>query len=170
MRKFLVLGLLLLAVVAGYAREDQADRVKVGDTMPAFTIVRDDGSKIASSDFKGKVILVNFFATWCPPCQKELAEAQKSLWPKYKDRQDFVFLVIGREHSDADLVKYNKKKKFDFPLYPDKDRAVFAAFADNLIPRSYLIDKDGRVIMATKGYTEEEFEALMGRIDEALNK
>ena len=156
MRKFLVLGLLLLTVVAGYAREDQADRVKVGDTMPAFTIVRDDGSKIASSDFKGKVILVNFFATWCPPC--------------HKDRQDFVFLVIGREHSDADLVKYNKKKKFDFPLYPDKDRAVFAAFADNLIPRSYLIDKEGRVIMATKGYTEEEFEALMGRIDEALNK
>ena len=58
MRKFLVLGLLLLTVVAGYAREDQDDRVKVGDTMPAFTIVRDDGSKIASSDFKGKVILV----------------------------------------------------------------------------------------------------------------
>ena len=170
MRKFLVLGLLLLTVLAGYAQEDQADRVKVGDTMPAFPTVRDDGSKIASSDFKGKVILVNFFATWCPPCQKELAEAQKSLWPKYKDRQDFVFLVIGREHSDADLVKYNKKKKFDFPLYPDKDRAVFAAFADNLIPRSYLIDKDGRVIMATKGYTEEEFKALMDRIDEALNK
>lgn len=170
MRKFLVLGLLLLTVLAGYAQEDRADRVKVGDTMPAFTIVRDDGSKIASSDFKGKVILVNFFATWCPPCQKELAEAQKSLWPKYKDRKDFVFLVIGREHSDADLVKYNKKKKFDFPLYPDKDRAVFAAFADNLIPRSYLIDKEGRVIMATKGYTEEEFKALMDRIDEALNK
>lgn len=168
MKKFLVLGLLLLVALAGKAQEDKADRIKVGDAMPAFTIVRDDGSKIATSAFKGKVILINFFATWCPPCQKELAEVQKSLWPKYKDRPDFELLVIGREHSDADLVKYNKKKGFGFPLYPDKDRAIFSAFAESLIPRSYLVDKSGKVILKTEGYKEEEFKDLMRHIDEAL--
>lgn len=83
--------------------------------MPAFTIVNDNGTQVPSSSLKRKVILVNFFATWCPPCQKELAEVQKMLWPKYKDNKDFVLLVIGREHTDVELQKYNEKKGFTFP-------------------------------------------------------
>ena len=151
----------------GRAQED-VDLVKVGDKMPAFTIMRDDGTTLSSASLEGKVVLVNFFATWCPPCQKELAEVQERLWPAYKDRKDFALLVIGREHSDADLVKYNERKGFDFPLYPDKNRAIFGAFAKNLIPRSYLIGKDGDVIYMSKGYTEEEFDELMAKIKDAL--
>lgn len=114
------------------------------------------------------MILVNFFATWCPPCQKELAAVQQTLWPKYKNNKDFVLLVIGREHSDADLQKYNEKKGFDFPLYPDKDRAIFGAFAKNLIPRGYLVGKEGKIIYTSKGYTDEEFAELMTKIEGAL--
>ena len=124
--------------------------------MPAFTIMNDNGTQVPSSSLKGKVILVNFFATWCPPCQKELAEVQKMLWPKYKDNKDFVLLMIGREHTDVELQKYNEKKGFTFPLYPDKNRAIYGAFAKNLIPRSYLVDKTGKVVYATKGYSDEE--------------
>ena len=55
---------------------------------------------------KGKVGLINLFATWCGPCQTELAELQETLWPKYKNNKDFVMLVIGREHTDEQLQKY----------------------------------------------------------------
>ena len=113
---------------------------------------------------------MNLFATWCPPCQKELAAVKDQLWPKYKDNKDFVMLVIGREHTDADLKKYNEKKGFSFPLYPDKNRAIFNAFAKNLIPRSYLIGKDGKVIYTSKGYTDQEFAELMNQIEGALKK
>ena len=106
--------------------------------------------------------------TWCPPCKKELAAVQQTLSPKYKNNKDFVLLVIGREHSDADLQKYNEKKGFDFPLYPDKDRAIFGAFAKNLIPRGYLVGKDGKIIYTSKGYTDEEFAELMTKIEGAL--
>ena len=136
--------------------------------MPAFTIVNDNGMQVLSSSLKGKVILINFFATWCPPCQKELAEVQKILWPKYKDNKDFALLVIGREHTDAELEKYNEKKGFFFPLYPDKNRAIYGAFAKNLIPRSFLVDKTGKVIYTTKGYSDEEFAELMDKIEAAL--
>ena len=95
---------------------------------------------------------------------------QKELWPKYKDNKDFVMLVIGREHSDADLKVYNERKEFTFPLYPDKNRSIFAAFAKNLIPRSYVIDKSGKIIFASKGYTDEEFAELMQAIEGALKK
>ena len=168
MRKLLVWSILCVMALAVRAQEDNADIVKLGDRMPAFTITRDNGATISSSSFDGKVILINFFATWCPPCQKALADVQKSLWPKYKDRDDFVLLVVGREHTDADLVKYNERKGFDFPLYPDKNRAIFGAFAKNLIPRSYLVGKDGQVVYVTKGYTAEEFAELMEQIEKAL--
>lgn len=77
-------------------------------------------------------------------------------------------LVIGREHSDKELATYNEKKGFTFPLYPDKSRAIFGAFAKSLIPRSYLIGKDGKVIYAGKGYTDKEFAELLEKIETAL--
>lgn len=168
MKKYLLISFLAMLAVWTRAQDTSGDIVKVGQAMPAFTIVSDNGQKISSASLKGKVILVNLFATWCPPCQKELAEVQKTLWPKYKDNKDFVLLVIGREHTDADLLKYNEKKGFTFPLYPDKNRAIFNAFAKNLIPRSYLIGKDGKVIYASKGYSEEDFAELMSQIETAL--
>ena len=167
MKKYLLSCIMLLSILSAGA-QNNGDIVKVGDTMPAFTIVSDDGTQLRPSSLKGKVILVNFFATWCPPCQKELAEIQSTLWPKYKDNDKFKLLVIGREHSDSELAKYNEKKGFTFPLYPDKNRAVYGAFATSLIPRSYLIGKNGKVIAATSGYTEEEFAGLMKEIEDAL--
>ena len=168
MKKYLLVSLLALLAFVGKAQEDNSDIVKVGDTMPSFTIVSDYGSKLQPASLKGKVILVNFFATWSPPCLKELAAVQQTLWPKYKYNKDFVLLVIGREHTDVELQKYNEKKGFTFPLYPDKNRAIYGAFAKNLIPRSYLVDKTGKVVYATKGYSDEEFAELMKRIEAAL--
>ena len=168
MKKYLFLSFFALLAFVLKAQDESGDIVKVGEQMPAFTIVNDNGTETPSSSLKGKVVLGNFFATWCPPCQKELAEVQKTLWPKYKDNKDFAMLVIGREHSDAELQKYNEKKGFTFPLYPDKNRAVYGAFANSLIPRSYLVDKTGKVIYATKGYTDEEFAELMKKIETAL--
>lgn len=167
MKKSLLLCLFTLLALSCKAQDD-GDIVKVGDKMPAFTIVSDNGQQLSSASLKGKVVLVNFFATWCPPCQKELAEVQKTLWLKYKDNKNFALLVIGREHTDADLSKYNEKKGFTFPLYPDKNRSIYGAFAKNLIPRSYLVDKSGKVIYTSKGYNDEDFASLMKAIETAL--
>ena len=167
MMKHLWICLFALLPFLAHAQEANED-VSAGDQMPSFNIVHDDGTTVTSASLKGKVILVNFFATWCPPCQKELAEIQQTLWPKYKDNPDFALLVIGREHSDADLQAYNKKKGFSFPLYPDKNRSIYAAFAKNLIPRCYLIDPKGTIVYTTKGYDEKEFSTLMNQIEALL--
>ena len=171
-RSFLLLSLLIIfsLVAKGQEEDVDSDKVKTGDAMPAFTIVSDDGKQISSAEFNGQVLLVTMFATWCPPCQLKLAEIQQSLWPKFKDVKGFTLLVIGREHSDAELIEYNKTKGFTFTLYPDKDRKIFDLFAVQYIPRTYLINKDGKIIFMTTGFNPEEFQQLGTMIERALNQ
>ena len=87
-----VLAMLLVAVCA----QAQTEKIKLGDPMPAITLNSETYGNITPDDLKGKVVLVSLFATWCPPCQLELADVQKTLYPKYKDNPDFKLLVIGR--------------------------------------------------------------------------
>lgn len=168
MKAYVLACLLVLSALSVKAQTEDPEIVKVGDVMPAFTILFDDGSTFSSSALKGKVVLLNFFATWCPPCQKELPDMEATLWPKVKDNPSFALMVLGRSHTDAELKEYNDKKGFTFPLYPDRNRIIFDTFARSLIPRSYLIGKDGRVKQITTGYTEEEFRRLVDRIEQLL--
>ena len=165
MKKCVVMLVMLVAAFCVQAQE-----LKKGDTMPKFELTSSVYGDIKPADLKGKVVLINLFATWCGPCQTELAEVQETLWPKYKGHKDFVMLVIGREHTDEQLQKYNERKQFTFPLYPDPKREVFSLFAEKYIPRAYLFDQEGKLIYASVGYSEEEFQILMDTIESALRK
>ena len=169
MKKLIQLVLLMFVALSLNAQDKPVrEDLKPGSQMPQFTLESSVYGNVTPADLKGKVVLVNLFATWCPPCQKELAEVKDILWPKYKDNKNFKMLVIGREHTDADLTKYNEKKGFTFPLYPDPKREVFSLFADQTIPRSYLYDKNGKLIWSAIGYTPEEFKVMMEAIEKAL--
>lgn len=111
---------------------------------------------------------MTFFATWCGPCQKELAAVQEKLWPVYKNKKGFRLVVVGREHTDEQLKDYNEIKKFSFPMYPDPKREVYSKFADITIPRAYLFGKDGKLIHASKGFEEGDMEKVIKMIEEAL--
>ena len=135
MRKVILFCAATLFSLLSFAQESDADIVKVGDNIPAFTLHSTANGTINSADLKGKVVLINIFATWCGPCQSELAEVQK---------------------------------RFTFPLYPDPKREVTGKFATKMIPRSYLINKEGKVISATTGYEDGAIDTLMKQIDKAL--
>ena len=72
----------------------QAQELKVGDALPKFELKSSVYGDVKPADLKGKVVLVSLFATWCGPCQKELADVQSTLWPKYKDNKNFKMLVV----------------------------------------------------------------------------
>ena len=101
---------------------------------------------------------MSLFATWCGPCQLELAEIEKTLWAEYKDNKDFVLLVIGREHTDEQLRAYNERKKFTFPLYPDPKREVFSLFAEKSIPRAIFSIKKEKPFILPSGMRKKNLD------------
>lgn len=164
-----VLSLATLLVI-GCSSSSEGEKVSKGDRIPAFSLKSNIYGSLDSEELKGKVTLICFFATWCPPCQLELAAVQEELVPLLSENEKFSLVVIGREHTDEELEAYNQKKGFTFPLYPDPDRTVFNLFADKSIPRSYLVDENLKVVDMALGFEKEHFDKMKDKIKSLLNQ
>lgn len=134
--------------------------VKVGEMAPDFTVTLFDGKTVTLSELKGKVVLLNFWATWCPPCREELKRVQQDVIDRYADEQ-FVFLPISRGEERAAVAAFREQRGYTFPMGLDPERKIYDQYASNYIPRNFLIDKEGRVAMATVGYEPAEFDLLV---------
>jgi len=169
MKKIFLSLLTLFITISVFAQsEDKDTYTKIGDEMPTFSFEIEKGKTVNIADYKGRLILINLFATWCPPCNTELPLVQKEIWDKHKADKNFAFFVFGREEGWDKLVPYKAKKGFTFPILPDLKRAIFSKFAKQSIPRNILIDETGKIIYQSIGYEEKEFQSLVKLIDEKL--
>lgn len=159
-KRTLTLLLFFTLTASLMAQEDDNTLNKTGDKAPDFRATTIDGQVIDTKDLKGKVIWVNFFATWCPPCKKELPVLQENVYKRYKDNKDFVLVVLGREHNAEELKEFAAKWEYDLPFAPDIERKIFSQYAKQSIPRNVIIDKKGNISLQSIGYTEEEFAGI----------
>ena len=151
----------------GASQSDSTTLVKVGDPAPDFSVALFDGSHLTLSELRGKVVLLNFWATWCPPCRQELTRVQKDLIDRFAGH-DFLFLPVSRGEKRSDGAAFREKTGYTFPMGLDSTRTIYDRYATNFIPRNYLIDRDGRIITATIGYSPEEFDELIAAIERTL--
>ncbi|HIY14329.1 MAG TPA: redoxin domain-containing protein [Candidatus Alistipes cottocaccae] len=185
-RQLWILLALLVAVIAviallpsgdGAAAPDRnpdseieaATLVKAGDQAPDFTVEMFDGSRVTLADLRGKVVLLNFWATWCPPCREELTHVQTELIDRFAGRP-FVFLPVSRGESRETVAAFREKTGYEFPMGLDSTQSVYKRYAANYIPRNFLIDADGRVVSATVGFEKSEFEELIRSVEAALGE
>jgi peroxiredoxin len=172
MRKiFTMIAALLLGVTAhaqGVAG-DNTTLVKVGEQVPSFEVEMIDGSRIKTDDLKGKVVLINFWATWCGPCRNEMKYLPKDIIEKFAGK-DFVFMAISRDEARDVVEKFRKTTGYTFPMGLDPGRKIYSLFATQSIPRNFLVGKDGKIILAEIGFSEEKLAELVAAIEKALAK
>ena len=161
-KAFVALGFCFIALsMSAQVNDDPDNFVSIGQTMPEFTVTTMDGKVFNSSKLEGKVVLINFFATWCGPCRKELPHVESEIWTQYKDEDNFVLLIISREEKPEKVIPFVNEKKYPMTFYSDIDRSCYKQFAEKYIPRNYLFDKDGKLVYQSKGYKEDEFKKML---------
>lgn len=160
--KRIITGILLMAgmTLSMTAQEGDGTINKVGDKAPDFVCTTIDGKTIDTKEMRGKVIMINFFATWCPPCKKELPVLQKNVAEKYAGNKNFVLVVLGREHNMDEMNKYAEETGLKLPFAPDVERKIYSLYANVTIPRNVIIDKKGNISYQAIGYSEEEFKKI----------
>lgn len=123
------------------------DRVKRGQPSPDFQFSDTGGKKVGLQDFAGKYVLIDIWATWCPPCLKEIP-ALKELELRFKDK-NIIFVSVSCDQKAADWEKMVKEKELGgIQLYYDGDQEFMNVYKIRSIPRFILLDREGRIISA----------------------
>ena len=170
-----IIGGLLFAAPALQAQEAATPDavgyiVKAGQTAPDFEMTLADGSSVKLKDLRGKVVMLQFTASWCGVCRKEMPFIESDIWQKHKDNAGFALFGIDRDEPLAKVQAFARQTKITYPLALDPGADIFALFADRKagVTRNVLIGRDGKIVLMTRLYNEEEFASLCRKIDELL--
>lgn len=144
--------------------------VRVGEMAPDFTITLTDGKQVSLSSLRGKVVMLQFTASWCGVCRKEMPFIEKDIWLKHKDNTNFALIGIDRDEPLDKVLAFAKSTGVTYPLGLDPGADIFAKYAlrESGITRNVLIDKEGKIVKLTRLYNEEEFSSLVQMINEML--
>jgi peroxiredoxin len=161
--KTIVLSVSLLMVTSFSADADQA-----GDKASSFRLSTTTGSSVALDDFAGKVILLNFWATWCVSCREELIELDR-LYRQYRDR-GFTVIGISVDASSERVAAFLKKQPVGFPVVTDTNGAVAAAYRFSGLPAGFLIGRDGVIVRTYRGSGKELISLYEKDIEDLLKR
>jgi thiol-disulfide isomerase/thioredoxin len=173
----IVAALVLVASVLGSAaiRADEPDMIKLGEFIPAaspqpapaISFTDTGGKPVALADFKGKLVLLNLWATWCEPCLKEmpsLAALQARLGPA------LTIVAVSEDRGGAEVVEpFVTKLSLDkLQIYLDPKSAALHAFAARGLPTSFVIDGDGKVLGEVEGGADWDSDAMRAALAKLL--
>lgn len=140
--------LLLVVVGLGLVRAQQGP-VGVGSPAPTFALTTFEGEEISSAELRGQVVVVNFWASWCKPCEEEAAELEQA-WRQYRDR-GVMFLGVNYVDTEAEARDYMQKFDISYPSGPDVRTRISQAFRIRGVPETYVIGPDGEIDSVKKG-------------------
>jgi len=150
----------------GYLKAFGVQKPKKEIKAPDFALKDQDGKSIGLSDYKGKVVFLNFFATWCAPCFAEMPQMSR-VYNKFAER-DFVILGVGVLERAEQLKGFRKDLEITFPTVADEEGIVAARYSVRGLPVSYLIDREGYIIGGWVGGRDWDGEIAYGLVEALL--
>lgn len=162
-----ILAAVILLLPSCVGEKDNSDSylvVGVGDKAPDFTVDMVDSPSVTLSGLEGTVVLVNFFASWCPHCVESMKRVEEGVIERFKERK-FVFLPISRGETKAEVEAYRKLNGYTFPMGLDVNSTIYDQYAQKYIPRHFLIDEDGEIVMTIRGNDDADFNKLIEKIE-----
>ncbi len=152
----------------GPAGEEEIPPAEENPLVPDFTLEANNGEEVSLSDYAGKVVILNFWASWCPPCKEEMPEFQE-LNRQLEDSEEAVLLMLnqtdGQRETKEKAEKYLTDNEFDFLNLYDQGEVGYEIFGVSRIPTTVVIDKEGRLSDYVLGMTD--YDTVMEMIEEA---
>jgi len=163
--KSIMFLMLLASISAAYGQEVKVYEnqyiVKIGDMAPDFTVNEAGGKSYKLSDLRGKVVMLQFTASWCSVCRKEMPFIEKEIW-QAKKGEGLVVLGIDRDEPLDKVLKFHNDIKITYPLALDPGADIFGLYAlkEAGVTRNVIIDRKGKIIFLTRLYERPEFEEM----------
>jgi len=144
--------------------------VSVGDMAPDFTVQLDDGTSVQLSSLRGKVVMLQFTASWCGVCRKEMPFIERDIWQKHKFNPNFVLIGIDREEPLEKIISFKESVGVTYPIGLDLEADIFTLFAQRNagITRNVLIDESGKIVLLTRLFYQDQFDYMCALIDTML--
>ncbi|MBN1924826.1 MAG: TlpA family protein disulfide reductase [Prolixibacteraceae bacterium] len=151
---------------------DYGYKIELGQTVPDFELVLPGGSKTQISDLRGKVIMLQFTASWCGVCRKEMPHIENEIWLKHKNNPDFALLGIDLKEDEETVVEFQKQTGITYPVALDTEGSIFEKFTvpDAGVTRNIIINKNGKIVFLTRLFKEEEFNQMKDVINKLLKE
>jgi len=156
----------LLAIVGFRIRSAGAGPVALNSPAPQFALTAYDGQTYRLADLRGKVVVINFWASWCQPCKDEAPDLENT-WRHYKDR-NVLFLGVGYVDTETEAMAYIKEFNISYPNGPDLGTRISQAYRITGVPETYIIDTGGRLAKSIPRPTTQV--ELMSAIEPLLTK
>ncbi|WPX08041.1 TlpA family protein disulfide reductase [Anaerocellum danielii] len=158
-----VIFILISAILTGLLVYQIMSRSKENVDLKSavnFKLVSVDGKEYSISDFKGRKVLLNFFATWCPPCRAEIPDFERF----HRENKDVVLLGINIQEDKETVKEFLNSMGVTYPVLLDRDGNVSAQFGIEGIPTTFLLDENGRIVAKNVGMmTYEQLKKFAGK-------
>lgn len=137
--------------------------VKIGQQMPNIELTLTDGTTLTTDDLKGKVVMLQFTASWCGVCRREMPHIENDIWQKHKNNSDFVLIGIDLDEPRETVKKFADDMEITYPLALDPGGEIFYTFAAEGagVTRNVIIDRSGKIVYMTRLFKEEEFNEMV---------